>query len=124
MHTYIYIYIYIYIFVHIYIYIYRKLFIFSTEIVLTTQCSDIVIWSKKKRKIVIEFMVPFEETINWALQCMLEKYEDLREQCVRNGWITNGFPIEVRCRCFLTNSTSIFLTNLGLSSSDMDMAIP
>ena len=37
---------------------------------------------------------------------------------VRNGWITNVFPIEVRCRGFIANSTSVFLTNLGLPPSD------
>ena len=49
---------------------------------------------------------------------ILEKYEDLREQCVRNGWITNVFPNKVGCRGFVANSTSIFLTNLGLPPSD------
>ena len=48
----------------------------------------------------------------------LEKYEDLREQCVRNGWITNVFPIKVGCRGFIVNSTTVFLTNLGLPPSD------
>ena len=62
-------------------------------------------------------MVPFEENFDWAHQCMLVKYEDLREQYVRNGWITNIFPIEVGCRGFITNSTSVLLTNLGLSQS-------
>ena len=36
----------------------------------------------------------------------------------KNGWITNVFPIEVRCRGFIANSTSVFLTNLGLPPSD------
>ena len=34
------------------------------------------------------------------------------------GWITNAFPIEVGCRGFITDSTSIFLSNLGLSLLD------
>ncbi len=46
-------------------------------------------------------MVPFEENFDWAHQRKLEKYEDLQEQCVRNGWITNVFPIKVGCRGFL-----------------------
>ena len=45
-------------------------------------------------------MVPFEENFDWAHQRKLEKYEDLREQCVRNACITNVFPIEVGCRGF------------------------
>ena len=48
----------------------------------------------------------------------LEKYEDLQEQCVRNGWITHILPIEVGCRSFITNSTSVFKTNLGLPPSN------
>ena len=67
---------------------------------------------------VIELTVPFEENFDWAYQRKLENYEDLREQCVRNGWITNVFPIEVGCRSFIANSTSVFLTNLGLPPSD------
>ena len=63
-------------------------------------------------------MVPFEENFDWAHQHKLEKYEDLREQCVRNGWITNVFPIEVGYRGFIANLTSIFLNNLGLPPSD------
>ena len=91
-------------------------FIFPTETVLTTKRPDIVIWSVKAKKVfVIELTVPFEVNIPWAHQRKLEKYEDLREQCVRNGWITNVFSIAVGCRC---NSTSVFLTNLRLPPSD------
>ena len=63
-------------------------------------------------------MVPFEENFDWAHQHKFEKYEDLREQCVRNGWITNVFPIKVSCTGFIANSTSVILTNLGLPPSD------
>ena len=48
----------------------------------------------------------------------MEKYDDLREKRARNGWITSIFPIEVGCRCFIANSTSVFLTNFGLPPSD------
>ena len=67
---------------------------------------------------VFELTVPFEENFDWAHQRKSEKYEDLREQCVRNGRITNVFPIEVGCRVFIANSTTVFLTNLGLPPSD------
>ena len=73
-------------------------FIFPTKIALSTKRPDIVIWSVKAKKVfVIELTVPYEENFDWAHQRKLEKYEDLREQCVRNGWITNVFPIEVGC---------------------------
>ena len=78
-----------------------------------------VIWSVKAKKIfVIELTVPYEKNFDWAHQRKLEKYEDLREPCARNGWKTNVFPIEVGCRGFIANSTSVFLTNLGLPPSD------
>ena len=93
--------------------------IFPTEIALTTKHPDIIIWSVKAKKVfVIKLTVPFEESFDWAHQCNLEKYEDLQEQCVRNGRITNVFPIQVRCRGFIANSTSVFLSNLGLPPSD------
>ena len=60
-------------------------------------------------------MVPYEENLDWAHQRKLEKYE---EQCIRNGWITNVFPIELGCRGVIANSTPVFLTNLGLPPSD------
>ena len=56
--------------------------------------------------------------VNIYIYIYTKKYEDLREQCVRNGLITNVFPIEVGCRGFIANSTSVFLTNLGLPPSD------
>ena len=65
--------------------------IFPTEIALTRR-PDIVIWSVKSKKVfVIELTVPYEENFDWAHQRKLEKYEDLREQYVRNAWITNVF---------------------------------
>ena len=94
-------------------------FIFPTEKALMTKRPDIVIWSVKAKHIfVIELTVPFEENFDWAHQRKFEKYEDLREKCVRNSLITNVFPIEVGRRGFIANSTSVFLTNLGLPPSD------
>ena len=94
-------------------------FIFTNETELTTKRPDIVIWSVKAKKVfVIELTVPFEENFDRPHQHKLEKYEDLREKCVRNGWITNVFPIEVGYRGFIANSTSEFLTNLGLLPSN------
>ena len=55
-------------------------FAFPTEIALTTQRPDIVIWSVKLNKnFVIELTVPFEEIFDWAHQRKLENYEDQRE---------------------------------------------
>ena len=90
------------------------IFIFSIEIAFSTKRTDIVFGSlkqkKKKKGFVSELTVPFEENFDCAQQHKLEKSENLQEQCVRNGWITNALPIEVRCRGFIANSTSVFLT--------------
>ena len=93
-------------------------FVFPTEIALMTQRLDNVIWSVKLKKkvLLVELTDPFEENFDKIRQ--LEKYEDLREQCVRNGWKTKVFPIEVGCRGFITNSISVFMSNLGLYPSD------
>jgi hypothetical protein len=93
--------------------------VFPTDIALTAQRPDLIIWSVTQRKVfVVELTVPFEENFDWAHQRKLEKYEDLREQCTRNGWTATVFPVEVGCRGFIANSTSAFLSNLGLSPSD------
>ena len=73
---------------------------------------------QKKKRFCFELTVAFEENFDWAHQHKLEKYENLWEQWVRNGWITNVFPIEVGYRGFIANLTSILLINLGLPLSD------
>ena len=89
---------------------------FPTEIASTRQPSDLVIWSVNSKQVIIaELMIPFEENIDWAHQRKLEKYEDLREQCVKNGWSRDIFPLEIGCRGFISNSTSTFLTKLRQS---------
>ena len=68
-----------------------------------------------KKVIIPEIMIPFEVKIDWEHQRKLEKYKDLWEQCVKNGWSTDIFPLEIGCRGFILNSTSTFLIKLGLS---------
>ena len=50
-----------------------------------------------------------------AHQQKLEKYEDLREQCTKNDWSTDIFPLEIGCRGFISNATSTFFTKIGLT---------
>ena len=89
---------------------------FPTEITSTRQRPDLVIWSVISKKVIIaELTIPFETNIDWAHQWKLEKYEDRREQCTKNDWSTDIFPLEVGCRVFISNTTSTFLTELGLS---------
>ena len=89
---------------------------FPTEITSTRQRPDLVIWSVNSKKVIIaELMIPFETNIDWAHQRKLEKYEDLREQCTKNDWSTDIFPLEIGCRGFILNANSRFLTKLGLT---------
>ena len=82
---------------------------FPTEITSTRQRPDLVIWSVNSKKVIIaELTIPFEININWAHQRKLEKYEDLLEQCTKNDWSTDIFPLEIGCRGFISNTTSTF----------------
>ena len=91
---------------------------FPIEITLTRQCPDLVIWSVNSKKVIIaELTIPFETNIDWAHQWKLEKYEDLREQCIKNGWSTDLYPLKIGCQGFILNATSKFLTKLELSQA-------
>ena len=91
----------------------RKLFVHN-DIYIYIVISSIIF----KKPFVIELMIRFEENFDWEHHLSLGKYEDLQEQYARNSWITNVFSVEVRFRGFIANSSSSFLTNLGLSPSD------
>ena len=89
---------------------------FPTEITSTQQRPDLVIWSVNSKKVIIaELTIPFETNIDWAHQRKLEKYEDLQEQCTKNDWSTDIFPLEIGCRGLISNATSTFLTKIGLT---------
>ena len=89
---------------------------FPTEITSALQRPDLVIWSvNSKKDIFAELTISFEDNNDWAHQRKLEKYEDLREQCIKNGWSTDIFPLKIGYRGFISNPTSTFLTKLGFS---------
>ena len=88
---------------------------FPTEIKPTRRRPDLVIWSVNSKKVIIaELTITFETNIDWAHQRKLEKYEDLREQCTKNDWSTDIFPLEIGCRGFISNATSTFLSKSDL----------
>ena len=81
---------------------------FPTEITSTRHRPDLI-WSVNSKKVIIaELTIPFETNIDCAHQRKLEKYEDLREQCIKNDWSTDIFPVEIGCRGFISNATSHF----------------
>ena len=86
---------------------------FPTEITSTRQRPDLDIWSVNSKKVIIAelIIIPFKVNIDWVHQRKLEKYEDLWEQCVKNGWSTDIFPLEIGCQGFISNSTSTFEPN-------------
>ena len=76
---------------------------FPTEITSTRQRPDLVIWSVNSKKVIIvELTIPFEVNIDWAHQHKLEKYQDQQQQCVKNGWSTDMFLLEIGCRGFIS----------------------
>ena len=81
---------------------------FPTEITSTRQRPDLIIWSVNSKKVIAELTIPFQANIDWEHQRKLEKNEDLRELCTKNGWSTDIFPLKIGCRGFISNSTSIF----------------
>ena len=84
---------------------------FPTKITSTCQRPDLVIWSVNSKKVInAELTIPFKVNIDWVHQHKLENYEDLRVQCVKNGWSTDIFPLEIGCRGFILTSTPTFLT--------------
>ena len=87
--------------IYIYIYIYIK-----------THCMDAV---NSKKVNIAELTIPFETNIDWPHQRKLEKYRDLREQCTKNDWSTDIFPLEIECQGFILNATPTFLTKIGLT---------
>ena len=69
-----------------------------------------IIWSVNSKKVIIaELTIRFEANIDWVYQGKLEKYEDLRKQCIKNTWSTDIYPLEIGCRGFISNATSTFL---------------
>ena len=87
---------------------------FLTEITATCQHPDLIIWSINSKKVITaELTITFRFNIDWTYQCYLEMYEDLREQCIKNGWSTDVFPLEIvkvlfKLNLYIVNQTQTF----------------
>ena len=89
---------------------------FPTEITSTRQRPDLVIWSVNSKKgYHCRINDLFRDQHRLGASAEIGKYEDLREQCTKNDWSTDLFPLEIRCRGFISNATITFLTKIGLS---------
>ena len=87
---------------------------FPPHITQTKLQPDMVLWSdKKKSVIIVELTVPWEGNMEWAYERKAARYTDLQIQCEENGWKCAVFPVEVGCRGFVGHSTLKFLTAIG-----------
>ena len=73
-------------------------------------------FSNQKKKIVLwELTVSWEDSFDAAHERKLEKYQELVEQCRVRGWQTKCEPIEVGARGFTGKSLNKTLNDLGLT---------
>ena len=88
---------------------------FPQHIAITNLRPDIVLWSQTKKKVVlIELTVPYEERVDEAHERKRLKYQELVEQCQDKEWKTWCFPVEVGCRGFPAQSVWRTLGRLGI----------
>ena len=70
--------------------------IFPPEIASTTQGTDIIIYSKSKKIVVlIELTCPLEDRISTAHELKKDRFLELLSNCRCNGWTAFHFPVEV-----------------------------
>ena len=92
---------------------------FPVHIVQTALRPDIVIFSNKRRKIImLELTVPWEENAEETHERKKLKYDELVELCKNNGWKAKCTPIEVGSRGFVARSLCNALSDIGLTGSE------
>jgi hypothetical protein len=91
--------------------------IFPPEIYPTEKRPDIVIWSAVTKSIfVIELTVPSEEAIPDAQFRKKDKYQELINGCILNGWKAELMTVEIGMRGFVAYSFAHCLRRLGFSN--------
>lgn len=83
---------------------------FPTHIAVTSLRPDIIILSE-----VTEMTVPWEDRLEEAFERKNSKYQELVEECQRQGWKPHCHPVEVGCRGF--TGRSLYRAYTGLSMS-------
>ena len=92
--------------------------VFPQEIAATNLRPDIILSSQlRKRIILIELTVPWEERIQESHELKYAKYDPIILEAKRKGWDAHCFPIEVGCRGFAGRSLSGLLRALGFTAS-------
>ncbi|XP_057305302.1 uncharacterized protein LOC130642232 [Hydractinia symbiolongicarpus] len=90
-------------------------FVFPGHIALASLRPDLVIYSNKRRYvIVIELTCPCEENMETWHSTKMSKYNPLENIIKQNGWHIDLFAIEVGARGYCSRSVSSCLKRLGL----------
>ncbi len=85
---------------------------------------DIILVSEAtKQLILLELTVPWEERMEEAQGRKWEKYQELVENCRRNGWRTRCMPVEVGSRGFASHSLSKAYSMLDITGANLRRAI-
>ena len=85
---------------------------------------DIVLWSVKRKKIIlIELTVPWEEGCGEAHERKMLKNQELLEQCRAKNWSTWLFPVEVGARGFPAQSAWRLLQRLWMKGRTRRTAV-
>ncbi len=85
---------------------------------------DIILVSEATKQLVLlELAVPWEERMEEAQERKREKYQELVEDCRRNGWKTRCMPVEVGCQGFASYSLNKAYGTLGITGSSRRRAI-
>ena len=91
---------------------------FRSEIAVTTQRPDIVIFSwSKKAVLLIELIVPHEDRVMAGHTRKENRYAALVQQYSENGWFARCIVVEVGCLGYVSSSLLHCLESLGIPSS-------
>lgn len=66
----------------------------------------------------LELTVPWEAMMEKAKERKREKYQELVEDCWRNGWKTKCMPVEVGSRGFASHSLSKAYGTVGITGAN------
>ena len=83
----------------------------------------IIVSDSTKQLIILELTVPWEERMDEANDRKRTKYQELVDDCKRQGWRTHCEPLEVGCRGFAGRSLCKVYTLLGLTGEAKKKAI-
>jgi Reverse transcriptase (RNA-dependent DNA polymerase) len=98
----------------------EKRLVFPSEIVVTNLRPDMVLMNKQRKKVVlVELTVPWEDRMSEAHYRKVNKYEALRQSCEDTGWEAQCYAVEVGCRGFVGASMRRFLVNIGVRGNQL-----